>query len=98
VLRLFRHDTEEAFKIAEQIAVLDQGKLGSSWVHLPIDFCRSKSGEQLARKLWIVFCGNSEYLPVYDALDHVSQRRYHQRIGMPTCDSDVTPLSAMLKP
>lgn len=91
------HDIEEAFKLGDQIAVLDQGKLvqlGTSvdlLAHPVNDFVRKLvGGESILRQL--------EYLPVSDALDTrpeaVSSAHWG---GVPTCPSDASLLSAMLK-
>ena len=91
------HDIEEAFKLGDQIAVLDQGKLvqlGTSvdlLAHPVNDFVRKLvGGESILRQL--------EYLPVADALDTrpeaVSSAHWG---GVPTCPSDASLLSAMLK-
>src|SRR5436853_3212887 len=91
------HDIEEAFKLGDQIAVLDQGKLVQLGTPVDLlarpasDFVRKLvGGDSILRQL--------EYLPVSDALDTrpeaVSSAHWG---GVPTCVSDASLLSAMLK-
>lgn len=91
------HDIQEAFKLGDQVAVLDQGKLVQ--LGTPVDLLASPA-DDFVRKL---VGGDSilrqlEYLPVADALDSrpeaVSSAHWG---GVPTCPSDATLLQAMLK-
>lgn len=91
------HDIEEAFKLGEQIAVLDQGKLIQ--LGTPIDLLANPANS-FVRKLVGAdsILRQLEYLPVYDALDHEPEAVSSAHWGdVPTCDSDATLLSAMLK-
>jgi osmoprotectant transport system ATP-binding protein len=91
------HDIQEAFKLGDQVAVLDQGKLVQ--LGTPVDLLatpandfvrRLVGGDSILRQL--------EYLPVADALDRrpeaVSSAHWG---GVPTYPSDATLLQAMLK-
>ncbi|MBV8694760.1 MAG: ABC transporter ATP-binding protein [Chloroflexi bacterium] len=89
------HDIQEAFKLGEQIAVLDQGKLIQLGTPVDLlaqpanDFVRKLvGGDSILRQL--------EYLPVIDALeqDTVASARGGD---VPTFLSDATLLQAMLK-
>ncbi|MBV8821935.1 MAG: ABC transporter ATP-binding protein [Ktedonobacteraceae bacterium] len=89
------HDIQEAFKLGEQIAVLDQGKLIQLGTPVDLlaqpanDFVRKLvGGDSILRQL--------EYLPVIDALeqDTVASARWSD---VPTFLSDATLLQAMLK-
>lgn len=91
------HDIEEAFKLGDQIAVLDQGKLVQ--LGTPIDLLANPANE-FVRKLVGAdsILRQLEYLPVYDALDREPEAVSSAHWGdVPTCDSDATLLSAMLK-
>src|SRR5437588_690946 len=91
------HDIEEAFKLGDQIAVLSEGKLiqlGSPIELLanPVDdFVRKLVGaDSILRQL--------QYLPVLDALDNKPEAVSSAHWGdLPTCSSDATLLTAMLK-
>lgn len=91
------HDIEEAFKLGDQIAVMDQGRLlqlGTPielLVHPANDFVRRLVGaDSILRQL--------EYLPVSTAMEQrpeaVSSAHWNDAA---TCSSDATLLTAMLK-
>src|SRR5437867_2749084 len=87
------HDIEEAFKLGDQIAVLDQGKLVQ--LGTPVELLASPASE-FVRKL---VGGDSilrqiQYLPVSDALTGEAQNGWGT---VPTCADDATLLEAMLK-
>src|SRR5437764_9231495 len=91
------HDIEEAFKLGDQIAVLDQGKLVQLGTPVDLlarpasDFVRKLvGGDSILRQL--------EYLPVSDALEREPEVVSSAHWGdVPTCSSDATLLEAMLK-
>jgi osmoprotectant transport system ATP-binding protein len=91
------HDIQEAFKLGEQIAVLDQGKLIQ--LGTPVDLL-ARPANNFVRKL---VGGDSilrqlEYLPVIDALENEPEIVSSVRWGdVPTFLSDATLLQAMLK-
>src|SRR2546425_989088 len=91
------HDIEEAFKLGDQVAVLDQGKLIQ--LGTPVELLASPASE-FVRKL---VGGDSilrqiQYLPVSDALDKQPEAVSSAHWGdLPTCSSDATLLTAMLK-
>ena len=91
------HDIQEAFKLGDQVAVLDQGKLVQ--LGTPVDLLAQPTNE-FVRKL---VGGDSilrqlEYLPVNDALDNRPEAVSSAHWGdVPTCPSDATLLQAMLK-
>jgi osmoprotectant transport system ATP-binding protein len=87
------HDIEEAFKLGDQVAVLDQGKLIQ--LGTPVELLASPASE-FVRKL---VGGDSilrqiQYLPVSDALTAEAQNGWG---AVPTCAADATLLEAMLK-
>ncbi len=87
------HDIEEAFKLGDQVAVLDQGKLIQ--LGTPVELLASPASE-FVRKL---VGGDSilrqiQYLPVSDALTGEAQNGWGT---VPTCADDATLLEAMLK-
>ncbi|MBV9691007.1 MAG: ABC transporter ATP-binding protein [Ktedonobacteraceae bacterium] len=91
------HDIQEAFKLGEQIAVLDQGKLIQLGTPVDLlaqpanDFVRKLvGGDSILRQL--------EYLPVIDALENEPETVSSPPWGnVPTILSDATLLQAMLK-
>jgi len=87
------HDIEEACKLGDQVAVLDQGKLIQ--LGTPVELLASPASE-FVRKL---VGGDSilrqiQYLPVSDALTGEAQNGWG---AVPTCAADATLLEAMLK-
>ena len=87
------HDIEEAFKLGDQVAVLDQGKLIQ--LGTPVELLASPASE-FVRKL---VGGDSilrqiQYLPVSDALTGEAQNGWGT---VPMCAADATLLQAMLK-
>src|SRR6266516_2410670 len=91
------HDIEEAFKLGDQVAVLNQGKLIQ--LGTPVELLASPTSE-FVRKL---VGGDSilrqiQYLPVADALDREPEAVSSAHWGdAPTCSADATLLEAMLK-
>jgi osmoprotectant transport system ATP-binding protein len=91
------HDLEEAFKLGNQIAVLDQGKLIQLGTPIELlaspanDFVRKLVGaDNILRQL--------QYLPVVDALDNEPEAVSSAHWGdAAACFSDATLLNAMLK-
>src|SRR5437588_5917620 len=91
------HDIEEAFKLGDQIAVLSEGKLMQLGTPVDLlanpanDFVRKLVGaDSIMRQL--------QYLPVSDALDKKPEAVSSAHWGdFPTCSSDATLLTAMLK-
>lgn len=91
------HDIEEAFKLGDQIAVLDQGKLVQ--LGTPIDLLANPANE-FVRKLVGAdsILRQLEYLPVSDALDREPEAVSSAHWGDgATCTSDATLLQAMLE-
>ncbi|GAC1397879.1 MAG: hypothetical protein NVS4B12_15290 [Ktedonobacteraceae bacterium] len=91
------HDMSEAFKLGNQIVVMDQGQLLQMGKPVDLllnpanDFVRKLAGsDDILRQL--------QYLPVIDALDsepeNVSSAHWNEA---PTCSADATLLDAMLK-
>ncbi len=91
------HDMAEAFKLGNQIVVMDQGELLQMGKPVDLllnpanDFVRKLAGsDDILRQL--------QYLPVVDALDRepetVSSAHWNEA---PTCSADATLLDAMLK-
>ncbi len=91
------HDMAEAFKLGNQIVVMDQGQLLQMGKPVDLllspanDFVRKLAGsDDILRQL--------QYLPVVDALDRepetVSSAHWNE---VPTCSADATLLDAMLK-
>jgi osmoprotectant transport system ATP-binding protein len=91
------HDIEEAFKLGDQIAVLDQGKLVQMGSPVELlanpasDFVRKLvGGDSILRQI--------QYLPVSDALEREPEFVSSAHWGdLPTCSSDATLLEALLK-
>jgi osmoprotectant transport system ATP-binding protein len=91
------HDMEEAFKLGDQVAVLDAGKLVQLGTPVDLlahpvdDFVRKLvGGDNMLRQL--------EYLPVSDAIDTRPEAVSSAHWGdVPPCPSDATLLQAMLK-
>ncbi len=91
------HDMAEAFKLGNQIVVLDQGQLLQ--IGKPVDlllnpandFVRKLAGsDNILRQL--------QYLPVVDALDNKPESVSSAHWGeVPTCSASATLLDAMLK-
>src|SRR5579872_3619191 len=91
------HDIEEAFKLGNMIAVLNEGHLMQ--LGTPVDLLANPANE-FVRKLVGAdsILRQLEYLPVVDALDNEPEAVSSAHWGdVPTCDSDATLLSAMLK-
>jgi len=91
------HDMSEAFKLGDQIVVMDQGQLLQMGKPVDLllspanDFVRKLAGsDDILRQL--------QYLPVIDALDRepesVSSAHWND---VPTCSANATLLDAMLK-
>ena len=91
------HDMGEAFKLGDQIVVMDQGELLQMGKPVDLllspvnDFVRKLAGsDDILRQL--------QYLPVMDALDRepesVSSAHWNE---VPTCTANATLLDAMLK-
>jgi osmoprotectant transport system ATP-binding protein len=91
------HDIEEAFKLGDQIAVLDQGRLIQ--LGTPVDLLAAPTSDFVRRLVG----GDSvlrqlEYLPVIDALSNEPEAVSSAHWGdVPTSSSDATLLTAMLK-
>lgn len=91
------HDMEEAFKLGDQIAVMHDGKLQQIGNTVELlsnpanDYVRKLVGaDSILRQI--------EYLPVVDALDREPEAVSSAHWGdLPTCPSDATLLTAMLK-
>ena len=91
------HDIEEAFKLGDSIAVLTEGKLMQLGTPVELlakpsnDFVRKLVGaDSIMRQL--------QYLPVLDALEKQPEAVSSAHWGdVPTCSSDATLLTAMLK-
>jgi osmoprotectant transport system ATP-binding protein len=91
------HDIEEAFKLGNMIAVLNEGKLMQ--LGTPVDLLANPADE-FVRKLVGAdsILRQLEYLPVTDALDNEPEAVSSAHWGdVPTCSSDATLLQAMLK-
>jgi osmoprotectant transport system ATP-binding protein len=91
------HDIEEAFKLGNMIAVLNDGKLMQ--LGTPVDLLANPTNE-FVRKLVGAdsILRQLEYLPVTDALDNEPEAVSSAHWGdVPTCSSDATLLQAMLK-
>lgn len=91
------HDIEEAFKLGDQIAVLNDGKLiqlGS-----PVDLLANPANEFVSKLVGAdSILRQLQYLPVSDALDNEPEAVSSAHWGdVPTCSSDATLLQAMLK-
>jgi osmoprotectant transport system ATP-binding protein len=91
------HDMQEAFKLGDQIAVLDQGQLVQ--IGTAVDLLTQPANEFVSK---LVGADNIlrqlQYLPVIDALDKEPEAvsSAHWR-DVPTCHSDSTLLDAMLQ-
>src|SRR2546421_11572429 len=91
------HDIEEAFKLGDQIAVLSEGKLMQ--LGTPVELLADPANE-FVRKLVGAdsIMRQLQYLPVLDALDKKPEAVSSAHWGdVPTCSSDATLLTAMLK-
>jgi osmoprotectant transport system ATP-binding protein len=91
------HDIEEAFKLGNQIAVLSEGKLLQ--LGTPVELLANPANEFVTRLVGAdSILRQLEYLPVSDALDKEPEAVSSAHWGdLPTCPSDATLLSAMLK-
>lgn len=91
------HDIEEAFKLGNMIAVLNEGKLMQ--LGTPVDLLANPANEFVRRLVGAdSILRQLEYLPVTDALDNEPEAVSSAHWGdVPTCSSDVTLLQAMLK-
>ncbi len=91
------HDIQEAFKLGNMIAVLNEGKLMQ--LGTPVELLANPANE-FVRKLVGAdsILRQLEYLPVIDALDNEPEAVSSAHWGdFPTCTSDATLLQAMLK-
>jgi osmoprotectant transport system ATP-binding protein len=90
------HDMDEAFKLGNQIAVLDEGKLVQ--LGSPVDLLTHPANEFVAR---LVGADNVlrqlEFLPVADALDRENRDGSSQWDNVPRCPPNASLLTAMLK-
>jgi osmoprotectant transport system ATP-binding protein len=91
------HDIEEAFKLGSQIAVLSEGQLLQ--LGTPVELLANPANEFVSKLVGAdSILRQLEYLPVIDALDKVPEAVSSAHWGdLPTCPSDATLLSAMLK-
>ena len=91
------HDIEEAFKLGNQIAVLDEGRLLQ--LGTPIDLLAHPANAFVSKLVGAdSILRQLEYLPVIDALDNKPEAVSSAHWGdVPTCPSDATLLQAMLK-
>ncbi len=91
------HDVEEAFKLGNMIAVLNEGKLMQ--LGTPVDLLANPANEFVRRLVGAdSILRQLEYLPVTDALDNEPEAVSSAHWGdVPTCSSDATLLQAMLK-
>jgi len=91
------HDIEEAFKLGNQIAVLDEGRLLQ--LGTPIDLLAHPANTFVSKLVGAdSILRQLEYLPVIDALDNKPEAVSSAHWGdVPTCPSDATLLQAMLK-
>jgi osmoprotectant transport system ATP-binding protein len=91
------HDIEEAFKLGNMIAVLNEGKLMQ--LGTPVDLLANPANEFVRRLVGAdSILRQLEYLPVTDALDNEPEAVSSAHWGdVPTCSSDATLLKAMLK-
>ncbi len=89
------HDMDEAFKLGDQIAVLNEGKLVQ--LGSPVDLLTSPANDFVAR---LVGADNIlrqlQFLPVSGALEREQPSRFSHRENMPCCLPDVSLLTAML--
>ena len=90
------HDIEEAFKLGDQIAVLNEGKLVQ--LGTPVDLLANPANEFVSKLVGAdSILRQLEYLPVSDALDNEPEVVSSAHWGdVPTCSSDATLLTAML--
>lgn len=91
------HDIQEAFKLGNMIAVLNEGKLMQ--LGSPVELLANPANE-FVRKLVGAdsILRQLEYLPVTDALDNEPEAVSSAHWGdVPACSSDATLLQAMLK-
>jgi osmoprotectant transport system ATP-binding protein len=91
------HDIEEAFKLGNQIAVLSEGKLLQ--LGTPVELLANPANDFVSKLVGAdSILRQLEYLPVSDALDKEPEAVSSAHWGdLPTCPSDATLLSAMLK-
>ena len=91
------HDIEEAFKIGDQIAVMNEGQLIQ--LGTPVDLLANPANEFVSKLVGAdSILRQLEYLPVSDALDNKPEAVSSAHWGdVPTCPSDATLLTAMLK-
>ncbi|HEV2659791.1 MAG TPA: ABC transporter ATP-binding protein, partial [Ktedonobacteraceae bacterium] len=91
------HDIEEAFKIGDQIAVMNEGRLVQ--LGTPVDLLANPANEFVSKLVGAdSILRQLEYLPVSDALDNEPEAVSSAHWGdVPTCPSDATLLTAMLK-
>ena len=91
------HDIEEAFKLGNMIAVLNDGKLMQ--LGTPVDLLANPANEFVRRLVGAdSILRQLEYLPVTDALDNEPEAVSSAHWGdVPTYSSDATLLQAMLK-
>lgn len=89
------HDMDEAFKLGNQIAVLNEGKLVQ--LGSPVDLLTNPANEFVAR---LVGADNIlrqlEFLPVSGALDLEQPSRFSSWGNVPRCPPDASLLMAML--
>src|SRR5438445_1124494 len=91
------HDIEEAFKLGNMIAVLNDGKLMQ--LGTPVDLLANPANSFVQRLVGAdSILRQLQYLPVLDALDKQPEAVSSAHWGdLPTCSSDATLLTAMLK-
>ncbi len=91
------HDIEEAFKLGNQIAVMNEGKLIQ--LGTPVDLLANPANEFVSRLVGAdSILRQLEYLPVSTALDNEPEAVSSAHWGdLPTCPTDASLLQAMLK-
>ncbi|HVB73279.1 MAG TPA: ABC transporter ATP-binding protein [Ktedonobacteraceae bacterium] len=91
------HDMEEAFKLGDQIAVLHEGKLQQ--IGTTVELLSNPANDYVSKLVGAdSILRQIEYLPVSDALDREPEVVSSAHWGdIPTCASDATLLTAMLK-
>src|SRR6266852_3469018 len=91
------HDIEEAFKLGDMIAVLNEGQLMQ--LGTPVDLLANPANEFVRRLVGAdSILRQLEYLPVIDALDNEPEAVSSAHWGdIPSSSSDATLLDAMLK-
>src|SRR5229473_519128 len=91
------HDIEEAFKLGNMIAVLNEGQLMQ--LGTPVDLLANPANEFVRRLVGAdSILRQLEYLPVIDALDNEPEAASSAHWGdIPIIASDATLLTAMLK-